>query len=193
MRFVELLAGPAIEWGLIGPRERDRLWQRHVLNCAAVADLLPAGARVVDVGSGAGLPGLVLGCMRGDLCIDLVEPLERRVRFLQMAVSELGLADRVRVVRGRAEQPGTRTTVAPVAWCTARAVAPLDRLMRWCLPLLGPGGRLLAMKGATAEDEVRSALPALRRVRATAEVRVLKPDGLDEAVRVVVVTRGGER
>jgi 16S rRNA (guanine527-N7)-methyltransferase len=152
--YVELLATDAVVRGLIGPREVDRLWQRHLLNCAALGQLLPAGAVVVDVGSGAGLPGIPLALARPDVRVALLEPLERRVQFLHEALSVLGLEQQVRVVRGRAEDRSTRTSLDAVDWVTARAVAPLDRLVRWCLPLLTPGGRLLALKGASVREEI---------------------------------------
>jgi 16S rRNA (guanine527-N7)-methyltransferase len=188
--FARLLATEATTRGLIGPREVGRLWDRHLLNCAVVANLLPRAARVVDVGSGAGLPGLVLAIRRPDLRVDLVEPLQRRVTFLAEAVERLGLGDTVRVVRGRAEEPATRATVGAAEWVCARAVAPLDRLVRWCLPVLQPGGWLLAMKGATAATEVcehRSAIQAL----GGREISVVQcgADELAEPTAVVRVRR----
>ena len=159
--YARLLATEATERGLIGPREVARLWDRHLLNCAVVGDLLPQDARVVDVGSGAGLPGLTLAIRRPDLHVDLVEPLRRRATFLVEAVEQLGLGTTVRVVRGRAEEPSIRAEVGSAEWVTARAVAPLDRLVGWCLPMLQPGGWLLAMKGATAAEEVQEHQPAI--------------------------------
>jgi 16S rRNA (guanine527-N7)-methyltransferase len=153
-RYAELLTSAGVERGLLGPREASRVWERHLLNCAVIGELLPRAARVVDVGSGAGLPGIPLACARPDLRIDLVEPLARRVTFLEEAVAALALAPRVSVVRGRAEERAVVRRVAPVAWVTARAVAPLDRLAAWCLPLLEPGGRLLALKGRRAAQEL---------------------------------------
>jgi 16S rRNA (guanine527-N7)-methyltransferase len=154
VRYAEILATDGVVRGLIGPREVSRLWDRHLLNSAVAADLVPAGARVVDVGSGAGLPGLPMALRRPDLSVDLVEPMQRRTDFLTEVVSELGLGSAVRVVRGRADSPEVIKTVGAADWVVARAVAPLDRLVRWCLPLLAPGGRLLALKGARAADEV---------------------------------------
>ena len=151
-RYVAMLAGDGVVRGLIGPREVPRLWERHVLNSAALAEAVPRGSRVVDVGSGAGLPGIPLGLARADLSMILVEPMARRVEFLEEAVLALGLVG-VRVLRGRADDFGGAVRAAVV---TARAVAPLDRLARWTLPLVEPGGRLLAMKGASAAAEVQA-------------------------------------
>lgn len=154
VRFAELLAGAGVDRGLIGPREVGRLWARHLLNCAALATLVPADARAVDVGSGAGLPGVVLALARPDVQVDLVEPMLRRTTFLHEVVAELGLTDGVTVHRGRAEESAIRAAVGSAELVTARAVAPLDRLMTWCLPLLVTGGELLALKGANATAEV---------------------------------------
>lgn len=159
-RYVELLATEGMVRGLVGPRETPRLWDRHLLNCAVLGELLPQGAVVADVGSGAGLPGIVLGVARPDLRVVLIESLARRTTFLDEVVDELGLTQ-VSVVRGRAEELVGRLT--PVDVVTARAVAPLDRLARWCLPLLPTGGRLFAMKGASAADEAVEHQQAVRR------------------------------
>jgi len=149
-----------VERGLVGPREADRLWDRHLLNSAVMAPLLRVGERVVDVGSGAGLPGIPLALIRPDCTFILLEPLARRVAFLAEVVADLGLGDRVEVVRGRAEEHArTHGGVYDVA--VARAVAPLDRLAAWCLPLLRTGGRLLALKGDRADAEA-ALVPGLR-------------------------------
>ena len=183
-RYVDILASRGIDWGLIGPRERDRLWDRHMLNSVAVASRIPPGVTVVDVGSGAGLPGLPLAILRPDLSITLLEPLLRRANFLDLAVTELGLADRVEVVRARAEDHRSRYDVV-----TCRAVAPLPRLLGWCWPLVAPGGRLLALKGGSAADEVRSAKDELRRLRVGASVVGVPVPGLPgESTWVVEVT-----
>jgi 16S rRNA (guanine527-N7)-methyltransferase len=151
--YAELLADDGVLRGLIGPREAPRIWQRHLLNCAAVAELIPAGCSVLDVGSGAGLPGLVLAIARPDLSIVLIEPLARRTAFLTEALEALDLTRSVTVVRARAEEYAAVST-RPADIVTARAVAPLDRLAAWCLPLAAIGGRVLAMKGSSAADEV---------------------------------------
>jgi 16S rRNA (guanine527-N7)-methyltransferase len=153
-RYADLLARDGVVRGVIGPHEAARIWSRHLLNCAAPTELFGADTRVVDVGSGAGLPGIVTAIRRPDLRVDLVEPLQRRVDFLTDAVAALGLDAQVRVLRGRADEPGILAAAGEASWVTARAVAPLDRLVRWCLPLLAPGGRLAFIKGAGAADEV---------------------------------------
>ncbi|HVF04449.1 MAG TPA: 16S rRNA (guanine(527)-N(7))-methyltransferase RsmG [Frankiaceae bacterium] len=159
MRYEAWLAGAGVERGLLGPREADRLWDRHLLNSAVLAELLGPAERVVDVGSGAGLPGIPLALARPDLTVVLLEPLARRAAFLTEVVEDLGLGPRVSVVRARAEEHAGTEPAYDVA--VARAVAPLVRLAGWCLPLLRAGGRLLALKGDRAVDEVAAA-PALR-------------------------------
>jgi 16S rRNA (guanine527-N7)-methyltransferase len=145
-RYAELLITDGVVRGLIGPREAPRVWERHLINCAVMSEMIPIGASVTDVGSGAGLPGIVLAVARPDLTITLVEPLARRTAFLSEAVTALGLDATVTIVRGRAEDlAGGPPAAADVV--TARAVAPLDRLAGWCLPLAAVGGRLLALKG----------------------------------------------
>lgn len=182
-RYVELLAGPAVDRGLLGPREIDRLWERHLLNCAALAELIPSGAAVLDVGSGAGLPGIALALARPDLSITLLEPMARRVAFLEEAVGELRLST-VSVVRGRAEDIRTGPNRYDVV--TARAVAGLDRLIPWCLPLLRPGGALLAMKGASAAVELAAAAPGLRDSAAGAATVLTCGEGLLPVATTVV-------
>lgn len=185
--YAALLAGAGVERGLLGPREAPRLWERHLLNCAGLADLLAPAEVVADLGSGAGLPGLVLAVLRPDVTFVLVEPLLRRATFLEQAVAELGLRTVV-VRRSRAEEL-TRTLTVDVV--TARAVAPLDRLAGWALPLLRPGGRLLALKGERAAAELAAAGEALLRAGACdAEVVEVGAPHLSTDARVVVVTRG---
>jgi 16S rRNA (guanine527-N7)-methyltransferase len=161
-RFATHLATTGIERGLIGPREAARVWDRHLLNCAVVAELVPDGARVVDVGSGAGLPGIPLALARPDLSVVLVEALARRVDWLREVVEDLGLP--VEIEHGRAEEPGVRARWEGADVVTARAVAPLVRLAGWALPLLRTGGTLLALKGVSASDEVARDGSAVRRL-----------------------------
>ena len=150
-RYVEALDTDGVVRGLIGPRESGRLWSRHVLNSAVVGKMLPGGAAVVDVGSGAGLPGIPLAICRPDCAFVLVEPLERRTVFLVEMIAQLGL-ENCRVVRGRADQVIAECGNADVV--TSRAVAPLARLATWSAPLLRIGGELLALKGSSASDEI---------------------------------------
>ncbi|GAB3966398.1 16S rRNA (guanine(527)-N(7))-methyltransferase RsmG [Plantactinospora veratri] len=225
--YAELLAGPGVLRGLIGPRETPRIWDRHLLNCAAMVELLPVGASVVDVGSGAGLPGIVLAIARPDLTVTLVEPLARRAVFLAEVVTALDLGDAVTVVRARAEElaasrregaggrrrragrSGRSTGPLPVESgapvdlanlpdelrvpadvVTARAVAPLDRLAGWCLPLAVPGGRLLAMKGSSAAEEVAEHAEAVRRLGGSSPmVRLAGLGVVDPPTTVVEVVR----
>jgi len=160
-RYAELLATDGVVRGLIGPREAPRLWERHLLNCAALAEVLPDGATVCDLGSGAGLPGLVVAIARPDLSVTLVEPLLRRTTFLEEVAAELGL-ESVEVVRGRAEELHGQRTFDVV---TSRAVAPLERLLRWSMPLVSPHGAMVAMKGSSIEDEIVAAAATLRSLR----------------------------
>jgi 16S rRNA (guanine527-N7)-methyltransferase len=166
LRFAGLLATRGLEQGLIGPREVPRLWDRHLLNCAVVAELIDGRCRtVVDIGSGAGLPGLVLAMVLPDVAVTLLEPMERRCRFLAGCVAELELAN-VTVLRARAEDATVKADVA-----TARAVAPLPRLAELAVGLVRPGGMVLAIKGRTAVQELADAEPVLRRIGArSAEV-----------------------
>lgn len=152
MRFAGMLERSGVELGLIGPREVERIWDRHLLNSAVIGELIPEGARVVDVGSGAGFPGIPLALSRPDLEVVLVEPMARRVDWLHEVTEVLGLD--VAVVRGRAEERALRPEVGHADVVTSRAVAPLARLVGWCLPLVRGDGMMLAVKGATAQDEV---------------------------------------
>jgi len=185
-RYAEHLATTAVERGLVGPREAARVWERHVLNCAVLGELIPVQARVVDVGSGAGLPGIPLALARPDLRIVLVEPLARRVEWLTEVLNELALD--VVVERGRAEEPAVRRRWEGADVVTARAVAPLAQLAQWALPLLGPSGRLLAVKGASAPAEVERDAVAVRRAGGGRVSVVRCGVGLvDPPTRVVVV------
>jgi 16S rRNA (guanine527-N7)-methyltransferase len=169
-RYAELLASVGVERGLLGPREVGRVWDRHLLNSAVVGELLDPGDRVVDIGSGAGLPGIPLAIARPDLQVVLLEPLLRRSEFLNEVVAELGLA--VEVVRGRAEEPWVREQYGGRDAAVSRAVATLDKLTKWSMPLLRPDGRMVAIKGERAPDEAQ----AHRRVMAASgavDVRVV--------------------
>lgn len=187
IEYGRLLATDGVIRGLIGPREVPRLWDRHLLNCAALAEALPAGVRVADIGTGAGLPGIVLAIVRPDLSLVLIESLQRRCDFLREAVDRLELRNRVTVVRGRAEQ------VAPAKAdvVTSRAVAALDTLAAWCLPHARVGGTLLAMKGERAAEELEAARPILKKWGADADARVVTcgEGWIDPPVRAVQATR----
>lgn len=181
-RYVDILSTRGLEWGLMGPREGDRLWGRHIANSLSLVDAVPQGLDIADVGSGAGLPGIPLAIVRPDLRVTLVDSLQRRTEFLELAVEELGLDDRVTVLRGRAEDI---TETYDVVVC--RAVAPLDRLLRWTTPLFSPDGSLVALKGESAEDEIRKAAKLLKQHKLAAEVLELQAaPGVDgtRAIRV---------
>lgn len=157
-RYAESLASDGVVRGLIGPREVPRLWERHLLNCGALGALIPEGSSVADIGSGAGLPGLVLAIARPDLQLTLIEPLLRRTAYLQEVVDELELSNVV-VVRGKAEVLHGKERFDIV---TSRAVAPLERLLTWSMPLVAPTGALVALKGSTITEEIDVARPVLR-------------------------------
>ena len=183
--YVAHLADTGIEWGLIGPREAPRLWERHVLNCAVVEELLPQGALVADVGSGAGLPGLCLALARPDCQFLLIEPLERRVEWLDMVVADLGL-ENVDVIRGRAEQVSGNLDVDVV---TARAVSALKTLVPLTMPMLQGTGELLAIKGRSAADEIAAARKVLRKYGgAEPEILTVGEGLLPETTTVVRVS-----
>lgn len=184
--YADLLAGPGVEWGLIGPREVDRLWERHILNSAAPAELIEHGARVVDVGSGAGLPGIPIAIARPDLQMTLLEPMLRRTEFLKTVVEALALP--VDVVRGRAEEPAVRVQLADADVVLSRAVASLDKLARWSLPLLRPGGRMLALKGDRADEEVAATRTAMNALGAV-DIRVVRCGSSPDETTLVVATR----
>jgi 16S rRNA (guanine527-N7)-methyltransferase len=186
--YAELLAGPGLERGLLGPRELPRLWERHLGNSALLAPLVSAAVTVVDVGSGAGLPGIPLALVRPDLRVVLLEPLLRRATFLQEAVTALGLGPRVTVQRGRAEEVAGRLRGDVV---TARAVADVDQLLRWCHPLVRPGGRMVFLKGDRADTEIAAAQPLLRRLHLTAEVQEINGNGHPISARVVTIAVPG--
>jgi 16S rRNA (guanine527-N7)-methyltransferase len=189
-RYVAMLAGDGVVRGLIGPREVPRLWERHVLNSAALAEAVPPGARVVDVGSGAGLPGIPLGLARPDLTLTLVEPMARRVEFLQNVVTALDAP--WRVIRGRAEERSVARAVGRVDVVTARAVAPLPRLVGWCRGLLSPGAQLIALVGARAAAQVPDLVPELEAAgMRDVHTRAVGVELGAAATTVVVMTRSG--
>ncbi len=187
VRYAELLADAGVRRGLIGPREVPRLWERHLLNCAVLSEVIPQDMTVCDVGSGAGLPGIPLALARPDLQITLLEPLLRRTTFLDEVVKLLALSN-VTVVRGRAEEMVGKLPAVDVV--TARAVAPLERLAGWGLPLLRPHGEMAVLKGDTAEEELKAARAALGRLGAVESSVVQVGEGvvdpLSTVVRVVV-------
>jgi 16S rRNA (guanine527-N7)-methyltransferase len=188
-RYAEMLATDGVTRGLIGPRETERLWDRHLLNCAVVSELLPERGVLVDIGSGAGLPGVVLAMLRPSLRVILLEPLLRRSVFLEECVAELALSNAT-VLRARAEDKAAAHIEADIA--TARAVAPLDRLVGWAVRLLRPGGQLLAIKGQSADEEITAAQPVLSRLGVrSAEVLQAGHGRVVMATTVVRVVMGG--
>jgi 16S rRNA (guanine527-N7)-methyltransferase len=187
-RYAQILAGAGVERGLLGPHEIDRLWDRHILNSVAIAELLEPGERIADIGSGAGLPGIPLALARPDLRLTLIEPLLRRSEFLREVVEDLGVE--ITIVRGRAEDRSVRQQVGEMDAVVSRAVAALDKLTKWSVPLLRPGGRMVAIKGERAEEEIREH----RRVMASlgaVDVRVMRcgADYLDPPATAVVARR----
>ena len=181
-RFAHWLTGAGVERGFLGPKEVDRIWDRHISNCAVVEELIPVNSKVFDIGSGAGLPGLVLAIVRPDITMGLIEPLMRRSEFLKEVVTDLGLTDQVSVIRGRAEELKGHT--APVV--TARAVAPLGKLLTWSLPLTTKGGQILAMKGSSAATEITDAKEILKGRKA--EIVLCGEGVVDPQTTVVRVT-----
>lgn len=184
--YAELLATEGTLRGLIGPREVPRLWERHLLNCAVLERLIPGEAKVADIGTGAGLPGIVLALVRPDLQVSLVEPLLRRTTFLIEAVDRLALSN-AEVVRSRAEDlPRASFDVV-----TSRAVAPLGKLAGWCLPLCVEGGLMLAMKGSSAADELAATEGELASLGAEEwHVHELAVDELAQPTTVVSIVAG---
>jgi len=146
--YGQILATRAIEWGLIGPKEGDRIWDRHIANCLPITKVIPEGVSLIDIGSGAGLPGIVIALARPDLKVTLLEPLARRFDFLNGVAAELGLD--IAIHRGKAEAEKGGFDIV-----TGRAVAPLSKFVEMTWHLVKPGGAILAMKGAAAEDEIK--------------------------------------
>jgi len=184
-RYVDILRSTGVEWGLLGPHEADRLWDRHSLNCAALNELIAADRTVADVGSGAGLPGVPLALLRPDLQLTLLEPLLRRSTFLTQTVEELGIEARVQVIRSRAEDHHQTYDVV-----VARALAPLDRLIGWCNPLRSPSGIILALKGSSAANEILAADTELRATHLNAEVVKARAHPAAEPATVVRLSSG---
>lgn len=189
-RFHDLLSDQGVLRGLIGPHEAERLWERHLLNSAALVPFLPTSGRLIDVGSGAGLPGIVVAAMLPDVEVTLLEPMERRVEWLTEAVAHLQLANAV-VRRGRAEELHGELQAEAI---TARAVAPMDRLVRWTLPLLVQGGVLVALKGRQAPAEVASARNIAKKLGGGA-AEILEARTIDgvESTTVVRIVRESVR
>ena len=173
-KYHELLATDGSTRGFIGPREVPRLWERHLINCAVIGDVMDEGATVVDVGSGAGLSGIPLAIARPDLQITLIEPLLKRSVFLQEVIDKLEL-DNVTVIRGRAEEGPIKKAVAGADIVTSRAVAPLGKLAKWSLPLVRRGGEMIAMKGESVHEELaRDAADIKKAGGGKAEVEVVR-------------------
>lgn len=186
VHYADLLVTTGIAHGLLGPREAPKVWERHIVNCAMVESLLPHRTRLVDIGSGAGLPGLALAIARPDLRITLVEPLARRADWLLNAVEKLGLTQ-VTVQRARAEDLAGLIQASVV---TARAVAKIEQLVAWSWPLMPQGGRLLALKGQNAATELTEAQARLGQFGVVSStVHSLGADVLDPPVRVIEVVR----
>lgn len=179
-RYVDILGDRGVAWGLVGPREAERLWERHILNSVAISGLIGQGLSVIDVGSGAGLPGIPLAILRPDLNVVLLEPLLRRYEFLVDVVTELGLDEQMGVWRGRAED---QDEVFDVVTC--RAVAPLEKLLRWCTPLFYPDGQLLALKGESAAEELLENRALLARSNLVGDVVTVRAHADTEPTYVI--------
>ena len=175
--YAEFLTTAGIERGLIGPREGERIWERHIFNCLPVTQLLPQGASLFDIGSGAGLPGIVIALSRPDLKVTLIEPLERRVEFLNEAVAAIAAGGvEIEVIRGRAQD-----VKKSADFVTARAVAPMEKLKKMSWHMVKTGGSLLAMKGESAANEMVGIKGA--------ELHEIKLEGI-ELGRIISVRKG---
>jgi 16S rRNA (guanine527-N7)-methyltransferase len=182
--FAQTLANDSDELGLLGPRELDKLWSRHILNSAVVAELVRPGDKVADVGSGAGLPGIPMAIARPDAQFVLIEPMERRSSWMLEVVEDLGLKN-VRVLRSRAED----VTEQDFDIVTARAVAALDKLLKMCVPLLKPGGALIALKGSKAAEEIANSKKLEKKLGISSfEILVCGEKFLPEPTSVVKTT-----
>ncbi len=182
-QYAEILVKDAVRLGIIGPREVDRIWDRHILNCAALTELIPDGQSIIDIGSGAGLPGIVLAILNPNSAVTLIEPMQRRTEFLTQTKTELGLSN-VEILRGRAE--GQKASAQNV---TSRAVAPLNKLLSWSWPLVEKGGKVLAIKGEKATEELAEVKNEL--VSLKSSTAIIKTCGLalDLSVTVVEITK----
>ena len=182
-QYAEILVQDAVRLGIIGPREVDRIWDRHILNCAALTELIPDGQSIIDIGSGAGLPGIVLAILNPNSTVTLIEPMQRRTEFLTQTKTELGLSN-VEILRGRAE--GQKVSAQNV---TSRAVAPLNKLLSWSWPLVEKGGKVLAIKGEKATEELAEVKNEL--VSLKSSTAIIKTCGLalDLSVTVVEITK----
>ena len=183
VQYAEILVKDAVRLGIIGPREVDRIWDRHILNCAALTELIPDGQSIIDIGSGAGLPGIVLAILNPNSAVTLIEPMQRRTEFLTQTKTELGLSN-VEILRGRAE--GQKVSAQNV---TSRAVAPLNKLLSWSWPLVEKGGKVLAIKGEKATEELAEVKNEL--VSLKSSTAIIKTCGLalDLSVTVVEITK----
>jgi 16S rRNA (guanine527-N7)-methyltransferase len=182
-QFEKWLVTAGVERGILGPREVDRIWDRHIANCAVIEELIPENSTVLDIGSGAGLPGVVLAIVRPDLKVGLIEPLQRRCDFLSEVIADLGLADQVKVYRGRAQEfPDLTADIV-----TGRAVAPLFKFLTWTTGLLRPDSQILAMKGSSAAAEIEAATSQL--VGKTAEIIQVGKGIVDPLTTVVRIKR----
>lgn len=187
-QFADMIVREGEKRGLVGPRELDRLWTRHILNSSAVLDFVPEAGSVIDVGSGAGFPGLVVAICRPKCSVTLVDSMERRCTWLEDAVDELGLQN-TQVLHGRSENLIGHVSADIV---TARAVARLRKLLGWTMPLLSSGGSLLALKGVSVDEEIDEAIPELRRYKAAfADVHAVTPFGTHEETQVLEVRKKG--
>jgi 16S rRNA (guanine527-N7)-methyltransferase len=182
-KFADILAQDGVRLGLIGPREVERIWDRHILNCAAPTELIEDGQSIIDIGSGAGLPGIVLAILKSNSKVTLIEPMQRRTDFLTQVKADLGLTN-VEIIRGRAE--GQKVTAQIV---TSRAVAPLDKLLVWSWPLVQKGGKVLAIKGEKAQEELENAQKVISFLKDSPATITTCGLALDLSVTVVQISK----
>ena len=182
-KFADILAQDGVRLGLIGPREVERIWDRHILNCAALTQLIQDGQSIIDIGSGAGLPGIVLAILKPNSKVILIEPMQRRTDFLTQVKADLGLTN-VEIIRGRAE--GQKVTAQIV---TSRAVAPLDKLLAWSWPLVVKGGKVLAIKGEKAQEELENAQTVISFLKDSPATITTCGLALDLSVTVVQISK----